>query len=132
MYTALAVTFWFDGLAGGEELRLEFPMPETTEQYTICGTRYTVSLRGNTVVDITPRETEDEAAQNKYLFFQREDLKSGSTPMHEVKRFVPSQVLARAVSDHMLAGHIGNFSDFALSNRLRGVSVKAGASCPIC
>ena len=83
----------FDGLAGGEKIRVEFPVPETTEQYTICGTRYTVSLRGNTVVDITPRESDDEAAENRYLFFQREHLKSRSTPMREVKRFVPSQVL---------------------------------------
>jgi hypothetical protein len=83
----------FDHLAGGEKIRVEFPVPETTEQYTICGTRYTVSLRGNTVVDITPRESDDEAAENRYLFFQREHLKSGSTPMHDVKRFIPAQVL---------------------------------------
>ena len=83
----------FDGLGGGEELRLEFLVPETTERYTICDTVYTVKFRGSTVIDITPRETEDEAAGNKYLFFQREHLKSGATPMHEVKRFVPSQVL---------------------------------------
>ena len=83
----------FDGLGGGEELRLEFPVPETTERYTICDTLYTVKFRGSTVIDITPRESEDEAAENRYLFFQREQLKSGSAPMHEVKRFVPSQVL---------------------------------------
>ena len=68
-------------------------MPETTEGYTICDTLYTVKFRGNTVIDITPREPEDEAAENKYLFFQREHLKSGSTPMHDVKRFIPAQVL---------------------------------------
>ena len=38
-------------------------------------------------------ESEDEAVEYKYLFFRREHLKSGSTPMREVKRFVPSQVL---------------------------------------
>ena len=81
----------FDGLDGGEELRLEFPVQETTERYTICDTLYTVKFRGSTVIDITPRESED--AENRYLFFQREQLKSGSAPMHEVKRFVPSQVL---------------------------------------
>ena len=83
----------FDHLAGGEKIRVEFPVPETTEQYTICGTRYTVSLRGNTVVDITPRESDDEAAESKYPFFQREHLKSRGAPMHEVKRFIASQVL---------------------------------------
>ena len=83
----------FDALAGGEELRLEFPVPETTERYTICDTLYTVKFRGNTVIDITPRESEDEAVENKYLFFQREHLKSGIAPMHEVKRFVPAQPL---------------------------------------
>ena len=83
----------FDHLAGGEKIRVEFPVPETTEQYTICGTRYTVSLRGNTVVDITPRESDDEAAESKYAFFQREHLKSGGAPMHKVKRFIASQVL---------------------------------------
>ena len=83
----------FDHLAGGEKIRVEFSVPETTEQYTICGTRYTVSLRGNTVVDITPRESDDEAAESKYAFFQREHLKSGGAPMHKVKRFIASQVL---------------------------------------
>ena len=83
----------FDGLAGGEELRLEFPVPETTERYTICDTLYTVKFRGSTVIDITPRESEDEAVENRYLFFQRERLKTGDTPLREVKRFVPSQPL---------------------------------------
>jgi len=49
----LAVT----NLSGGEDIVVEFPMVETTETYTLptYPGPYTLRMRGNTVVDISPR-----------------------------------------------------------------------------
>jgi hypothetical protein len=35
---------------------LNFPLQEETDRYTINGVKYTVTFKGSTVVDISPRE----------------------------------------------------------------------------
>ena len=44
-------------LSGGEEIVVEFPMVETAETWTLptYSAPYTLRIRGNTVVDISPR-----------------------------------------------------------------------------
>ena len=45
------------GVAGGDVITVEFPMVETRETYTLPSypDRYTLSMKGNTLVDIEPR-----------------------------------------------------------------------------
>ena len=45
------------GVAGGDVITVEFPMGETRETYTLPShpDRYTLSMKGNTLVDIEPR-----------------------------------------------------------------------------
>ncbi|MBI4025034.1 MAG: hypothetical protein HY360_08640 [Verrucomicrobia bacterium] len=78
----------------GEMLRLQFPVAETTETYTICGTRYTARFRGSTVVDINPRDSDTEEFKNCYPFFRRDHLKAPVAPRRKAKRFVADQLPA--------------------------------------
>ncbi|MCL4863264.1 MAG: glycoside hydrolase family 127 protein, partial [Caldilineaceae bacterium] len=86
-------TLLFQGLQPGDTLFLDFPIPETTERYTIGDQTYTATLRGSTVVDLQPRATADSAHRNKVPFFLREELRGTVAPLQTVQRFVPEQVL---------------------------------------
>ena len=46
-----------NGVAGADVITVEFPMVETTETYTLPSypDRYTLSMKGNTLVDISQR-----------------------------------------------------------------------------
>ncbi len=79
-------------LKGRETVTLEFPVAETTEIYTICGTPYTAQFRGSTVVDISPRETDVEEFKNIYPFFMRDHLKATIAPMRKAGRFVADKL----------------------------------------
>ena len=74
----------FEGLKPGHTIRLEFPVPETTESWAIGDTTYSATIRGSTVVDIGPRH----ADTSKYPFFQREHMKAAEAPARRVKRFI--------------------------------------------
>ena len=82
----------FEDLKEGDMIRIEFSLSEKTEEYTIHGTTYTVSLRGNTVVQVSPRETDVEQDKNKYPFFVRERFRLTETPMLKVRRFVADEI----------------------------------------
>jgi len=84
------------GLQPGDTIRLAFPMPETTEHYTIGDQRYTATLRGSTVVDLHPRATDSNPNRNKVPFFVRDHLRATATPMQTVPRFTPDRVLPTA------------------------------------
>jgi hypothetical protein len=75
--------------AGGEAIRIEFPVPTAVERHTIGSRQYTLTFRGSTLVDITPRE--DNPAKLQY--YLRESLKANQAPMRQVKRFVADRVL---------------------------------------
>jgi hypothetical protein len=88
----------FGDLQKGATIRLEFPNPETTDGYSIAGTRYQVTFRGSTIVDIEPR-AEQAMLRDWYNgirmpLYQRSHFKAGQTPMHTVRRFVADKVLA--------------------------------------
>jgi hypothetical protein len=109
----VASPFWVDrylvftDMKPKDEITLTFPMVETKESYTLkwkrsalCWqesnnpgnhwepddppARFTFTLRGNTVVDVSPRE--DNA--NEYQFYQRDFMRQDKAPMLEVTRFV--------------------------------------------
>jgi hypothetical protein len=82
-------------LKPGDIVELAFPVPETTDRYTVnarspAETVYTCSFRGSTLVDISPRDT----APTSLPLYRREALRrAGAAPMRRVRRFVPGRVV---------------------------------------
>ena len=64
-------------------------MPLTTEKHTVGGREYTLTFRGSTLVDITPRDT----SPNRYQYYLRQGMMENKAPMREVKRFVADKVI---------------------------------------
>jgi hypothetical protein len=83
-----------DSLRPGDTIRLEFPIGEVVEKYTIGTTVYTAVIRGSTVVDIHPRATAQLGQQNAYPFFVREHLRNSSAPTKTVRRFLAATLPA--------------------------------------
>jgi hypothetical protein len=90
----------FDGLraAGdkgpGSVVRIEFPVPTATEKHTVQGKEYTLTFRGSTLVDITPRDT----TPGRYRYYRRDRYKADpSTPLRapvkNIERFVAERII---------------------------------------
>jgi hypothetical protein len=77
------------GTTAGSVIRLEFPLPTTTEKHAVLGHAYTLTFRGATVVDIAPRD----ATSRRYRYYQRDDLKRDKTPTKTVERFVAERII---------------------------------------
>ena len=80
-------------LKPGDEVELRFPMSETTITRTAHArtedeTLYTIDMRGNTVVDITPRDE----SPTSYPFYQRDHMRAEEAPMKSVQRSVSEQI----------------------------------------
>ena len=95
----------FAGVKPKDEITITFPMVETQETYTLKWKRtdfwqestnpgnhwkpdepapqFTFTLRGNTVVDVSPREDTGE-----YKLYERDHMKKDKAPMRKVTRFV--------------------------------------------
>jgi hypothetical protein len=97
-----------DGLRGGEQITLTFPMVETVEKYKelTSGIEYTIRFRGNTVVDISPRSplplrpkgVSDAGSTfgftKGYSLYQRDFYnQQKQTPMRPRPRYVPTMEL---------------------------------------
>jgi hypothetical protein len=80
----------FDGLHPNDQIVLEFPVPESTDRYTINGKKYTVKFRGSTVVDISPRSDDPKTDYQIYL---RDKFRAAKAPMHRVERFVAEKLV---------------------------------------
>lgn len=84
-----ASTFWagnfvvVEGLKPGDAITLEFPVKEATEQYTYEGRKYTLSFRGNTLIDVSPRDD-----RGFYPIYQRDGFKRAQAPTRQVTRHV--------------------------------------------
>jgi hypothetical protein len=98
----------FSDLRPRDEITVAFPMVETKESYTLKWKRsgfwqesnnpgshwqpedppprFTFTLRGNTVVDVAPREHSEE-----YQLYERDAMKKNTAPMHQVTRFVSAK-----------------------------------------
>lgn len=79
----------FDGLSAKATIRLEFPNPERTDTYTIDDTRYRITFRGSTVLDLEPRVHD----KGLIALYQREQYKAAQSPSRKARRFVAENVL---------------------------------------
>jgi hypothetical protein len=83
-----AEPFWlnnylvFDGLRERDVVSINFPMVESEEKYTLAGQEYTCYLKGNTLVDISPREEEG------HPIYLRDFYKQDRAPTKQVTRYV--------------------------------------------
>jgi hypothetical protein len=69
------------GLKRGDIVTVEFPMRERTLFRQIGGVPYRLTIKGNTVVDISPKGT-------IYPLYQRDHYKQNKAPLKQVARFV--------------------------------------------
>ena len=76
------------GLKKGDKITLEFPVPKSTDQYTINEIKYTIKFKGSTVIDISPRDEGDY-----YQLYQRDHYMADKAPTRTVKRFVAEKVV---------------------------------------
>ena len=87
----------FTGLSPNDEIRLEFPVPTVTHQYTASAQTkdektYTVTTRGSTVVDISPRLM----GEGIYPYFVRDHMKTATdVKMKTINRYVPDKVITK-------------------------------------
>lgn len=96
----------FDGLRGKETLTIEFPMVEQTVCYTVADgvyaneaeeraklpvTRYRCHFKGNTLIDISPRDGRKhltDPAHEPYPIYLRNHYRADRAPMTRVNRYV--------------------------------------------
>ena len=79
----------FSGLGPTDEVDLQFPVPERTistlgHAGTPKETEYTIRLRGNTALDVSPR---DESPRS-YQYYRREHMKGSTAPKKSATRYV--------------------------------------------
>ena len=77
----------------GDVVELRFPlrdqtMTRTAHARTDAETIYTITMRANTVMDISPR---DESPRN-YPMYLRDHLRAREAPMNTVQRWVRDQI----------------------------------------
>jgi hypothetical protein len=86
----------FDDLKPGDAVQIEFPVLQQTVHLTAKtgpkgpnqNTTYAITFRGNTVVDITPRDQSPAA----YPMYQRDAMKADKAPMKTVQRHATTKV----------------------------------------
>ncbi len=71
-------------LSGGDVVTIRFPMVEATESYRIGDIRYRCRFRGNTLIDISPRDQSPTVCPT-YL---RDHYHADRAPLRTVERFV--------------------------------------------
>jgi len=95
------------GLAPQDVVTIEFPMVETVERYTekIYETEFTLRLKGNTVVDISPRrdrpyriaDAMDDGGRfpvnTGYPIYRRDHYKADKAPLKTVDRYVAPKLV---------------------------------------
>jgi len=79
----------FQNLKKGDQIRLEFEVPESVQEYTIAGLKHRLFFRGSTLVDINPRME----VPGSYPTYQREHMRAAKARMKTMNRFVPHMIL---------------------------------------
>ena len=94
-------------LSPNDVITIEFPIVETVERYTekVYETEYTLRMKGNTVVDISPRgdrpnriaDGMDDGGtfpvNTGYPIYQRDHYKANKAPMKTVERYVAAKLI---------------------------------------
>ena len=78
----------FENLSEEDEVTIEFPMEKETVKYNYGGKEYACHFKGNTLVDISPR---DEG--NGYPIYLREHYKKEKAEMKKVTRYVSPVII---------------------------------------
>lgn len=79
-----------DGLRPKDIIVLDFPIVERTAKYTMAFDRtYAFQFKGNTVVDVSPRDTNPTG----YPVYQRDHFQKTSAPMIKVSQYVTPVIL---------------------------------------
>ncbi len=73
-----------EGLGKKDTITVEFPMVERTEKHY----KYTFTFKGNTVVDVSPREH-----TGGYPIYLRDSMKADKAPMKKVTRYVAPRLI---------------------------------------
>jgi len=91
----------FDDMKKDDKLQLDFPVAEETIRLSAHSgkgregqkpyTTYTITFRGNTVVDISPRDE----SPNVYPLYLRDHMKAKKAPMKTIQRFVADKEVIR-------------------------------------
>ncbi|MFN8008216.1 MAG: glycoside hydrolase family 127 protein [Terriglobia bacterium] len=86
---------FMENLTKGDVITVEFPLVETTEKYTIVdkfhpapGREYTFKFKGNTVIDISPRQGKPD-----YPLYLRDSFKVAQAPLKNTRRFASSVLI---------------------------------------
>jgi len=86
----------FTGLAGGEKIKLEFPLRQDEAMYTVNDIPYEVTTRGASVLRIEPNEIQPKGLAyfpHHYKIYPMEGFDQGATPMRKIQRFVSDRVI---------------------------------------
>ena len=95
-------SLFFENLGKTDTIRLQFPVPEETDEHIIHRTKYMATYRGSTIVDIkrwtpAPRFTVDKKPpspdRRMYRMYQRDHMRADKAPMRKVERFVSEHIL---------------------------------------
>ncbi|RKY04131.1 MAG: hypothetical protein DRP56_10440, partial [Planctomycetota bacterium] len=85
----------FDDMKPNDTLQLDFPVTEETLRLTATEdgkkVTYTIMFRGNTVVDISPRDD----SPGVYPVYLRDHMKAKKAPMKTIQRFVADKEVVR-------------------------------------
>jgi hypothetical protein len=76
-------------LQPGSVVMLRFPVEVTEEQYTVADRKYTLTVKGSTVVNISPRTENPDV----YQYYVRAHQLRSEAPTKEVMRFVADKIL---------------------------------------
>ena len=88
----------FSNLKAKDKIELQFPVQEYREKHVIYGTEFTLTLRGSTVIDITPREYPPisqvvENYKKMYPVYQRNSFNAAKSPMKKARMFVADKLI---------------------------------------
>jgi hypothetical protein len=86
----------FEDIKPGDQIRLDFPIQETTARYTAASqtkdqATYTCTFRASTLVDISPRDD----SPTSYPLYQRDHLRAPTAPLKTVNCFVAERSILR-------------------------------------
>ncbi len=77
------------GLGPDEVVTITFPVQDRVEKAVLYGKEYTFHFRGNTVVDVEPKDRPARC----YPFYERDHMKANKAPMKSKQRFVSDVII---------------------------------------